>query len=54
MVFASVLTNDYFITLLVIIPIYISLILIKKYLQPSFFTFYFRKKEVLPYEIKRD
>ena len=54
MVFISVLTNNYFITLIVVLPIYISLVLIKKYLQPSFFTFYFKKKEILPYEITRD
>ena len=54
MVLGNLLIEDHFITLLAFVPIYTGTLLAKKYLQPCFFLFHFKKKEILPYEIKRN
>jgi hypothetical protein len=54
MVLGNLLIEDHFITLCSFFPIYGGILLAKKYLQPCFFTFIFKKKEILPYEIKRN
>lgn len=54
MVLGNLLIEDHFITLCSFFPIYGGTLLAKKYLQPRFFVFHFKKKEILPYEIKRN